>query len=41
MSEILVRRNTVLETLRGSRREIFSLWVHRGQETTGSYPVHQ
>jgi len=30
MSEILVRRNTVLETLRGSRREIFSLWLQEG-----------
>ncbi len=30
MSEILVRRNTVLEALRGSRREIFRLWVQKG-----------
>lgn len=27
MSEILIRRNTVLEALRGSRREIYCLWV--------------
>lgn len=30
MSEILVRRNTVLEALRGSRREILRLWVQKG-----------
>ncbi len=27
MSEILIRRNTVLESLRGSRREIYCLWI--------------
>ena len=27
MSEILIRRNTVLETLRGSRRDIYTLWL--------------
>jgi len=30
MSEILIRRNTVLETLRASRREILGLWVQQG-----------
>ena len=29
MIEKLIRRNTVLETLRGSRREIFTLWVQK------------
>ncbi len=29
MTEILIRRNTVLETLRGSRRELFTLWVQK------------
>ncbi|NCF66699.1 MAG: 23S rRNA (guanosine(2251)-2'-O)-methyltransferase RlmB [Chloroflexi bacterium] len=30
MSEMLIRRNTVLETLRGSKRELISLWVQEG-----------
>ena len=30
MSEFLIRRNTVLETLRGSRRKILGLWVQQG-----------
>lgn len=30
MSEILIRRNTVLEALRGSRRQIHRLWVQKG-----------
>ncbi|WP_420645660.1 23S rRNA (guanosine(2251)-2'-O)-methyltransferase RlmB [Candidatus Leptofilum sp.] len=30
MKEILIRRNTVLEALRGSRREIFTLWLQAG-----------
>ena len=29
MTEILIRRNTVLEALRGGRREIFRLWVQQ------------
>jgi len=29
MSEILIRRNTVLEALRGSRREISRLWIQQ------------
>lgn len=29
MSEVLIRRNTVLEALRGSRRDIISLWVQQ------------
>lgn len=30
MVEILVRRNTVLEALRGSRRDVYRLWLQRG-----------
>jgi len=29
MSEVLVRRNTVLEALRGSRRDIYRLWMEQ------------
>lgn len=30
MTELLTRRNTVLETLRGSRRELHQLWLQEG-----------
>lgn len=30
MTEYLIRRNTVLEALRGSRRQIFCLWLQKG-----------
>ncbi|MCP4363163.1 MAG: 23S rRNA (guanosine(2251)-2'-O)-methyltransferase RlmB [Chloroflexi bacterium] len=30
MKEYLIRRNTVLEALRGSRRQIFCLWLQKG-----------
>jgi len=30
MKEYLIRRNTVLEALRGSRRQIFCLWLQHG-----------
>ena len=39
MSEILIRRNTVLETLRGSRREIFGLWVQQGLSRKELAPI--
>jgi len=39
MSEILIRRNTVLETLRGSRREIFGLWVQQGLNRKEIAPI--
>ena len=35
-SEILYRRNTVLETLRGQRRELHRLYVQEGGRQTGS-----
>lgn len=39
MTEILVRRNTVLETLRGSRREIYRLWVQKGLDRKLTAPI--
>jgi len=30
MSEVLIRRNTVLEAVRGSRRQLHRLWLQRG-----------
>ena len=30
MADILTRRNTVLEALRGSRRELHQLWLQEG-----------
>ncbi|MCP4427771.1 MAG: 23S rRNA (guanosine(2251)-2'-O)-methyltransferase RlmB [Chloroflexi bacterium] len=39
MSEILTRRNTVLETLRGSRREIMRLWMQKGMERKLAAPI--
>jgi 23S rRNA (guanosine2251-2'-O)-methyltransferase len=39
MSEILIRRNTVLETLRGSRREILGLWIQQGLKQKEIAPI--
>jgi 23S rRNA (guanosine2251-2'-O)-methyltransferase len=39
MTEILIRRNTVLETLRGSRREIVQLWLQKGLDKKMSAPI--
>ena len=39
MSEILIRRNTVLETLRGSQREIYALWVQEGLGRKETGPI--
>jgi 23S rRNA (guanosine2251-2'-O)-methyltransferase len=39
MSEILIRRNTVLEALRGSRREIKRLWLQKDLEPKLLGPV--
>ena len=39
MSEILIRRNTVLETLRGSRREIQQLWLQKGLDKKLATPI--
>jgi 23S rRNA (guanosine2251-2'-O)-methyltransferase len=39
MSEILIRRNTVLETLRGSRREIQQLWLQKGLDNKLAAPI--
>jgi len=33
MSEVLIRRNTVLEALRGSRRDIYRLWLQEGLDS--------
>jgi len=39
MSEILIRRNTVLETLRGSQRKIAGLWVQQGLNRKELAPI--
>lgn len=39
MSEILIRRNTVLETLRGSQRKIIGLWVQQGLNRKELAPI--
>ena len=39
MTEILIRRNTVLETLRGSRREIGQLWLQKGLDNKLAGPI--
>jgi 23S rRNA (guanosine2251-2'-O)-methyltransferase len=41
MSEILIRRNTVLEALRGSRREIQRLWLQKGLDKKLEAPILQ
>ncbi len=35
MTEFLFRRNTVLEALRGDRRQIYRLWIQEGAHETG------
>lgn len=39
MTERLIRRNTVLETLRGSRREIHGLWIQEGLNRKEIMPI--
>ncbi len=39
MSEFLARRNTVLEALRGSRREIVCLWLQKGLDRKLVAPI--
>lgn len=39
MSEILTRRNTVLEALRGSRRQILRLWLQEGIDRKLTAPI--
>jgi 23S rRNA (guanosine2251-2'-O)-methyltransferase len=41
MKEILIRRNTVLEALRGSRRELFTLWLQDGLDKKLAQPVRE
>ncbi|MCP4419547.1 MAG: 23S rRNA (guanosine(2251)-2'-O)-methyltransferase RlmB, partial [Chloroflexi bacterium] len=41
MTEYLIRRNTVLEALRGSRRELFRLWLHDGLDKKLAKPLRQ
>lgn len=39
MSEILIRRNPVLEALRGSRRQIIRLWLQKGLDAKLVSPI--
>jgi 23S rRNA (guanosine2251-2'-O)-methyltransferase len=39
MTELLIRRNTVLEALRGSRRDIRQLWLQKGLEPKLMAPI--
>lgn len=39
MTEFLVRRNTVLEALRGTRREIHALWLQKDLASKYSQPI--
>lgn len=39
MSEILIRRNTVLEAVRGSRRRLHRLWLQRGLDRKFTAPI--
>ncbi len=39
MAETIIRRNAVLETLRGSRREIYRLWVQKGADKKTLRPI--
>jgi 23S rRNA (guanosine2251-2'-O)-methyltransferase len=39
MSEYLMRRNTVLEALRGDRREIYRLWLQKGLDRKLTQPI--
>lgn len=37
--EILIRRNTVLEALRGNRRQVYRLWVQKGMDRKIIRPI--
>jgi 23S rRNA (guanosine2251-2'-O)-methyltransferase len=39
MTEYLMRRNTVLEALRGDRREIYRLWLQQGLDRKLTQPI--
>ncbi len=39
MSEILIRRNTVLEAVRGNRRQIYRLWLQNGLDKNLTTPI--
>jgi 23S rRNA (guanosine2251-2'-O)-methyltransferase len=39
MPERLIRRNTVLETLRGSRRQLIRLWLQKGVDAKTAAPI--
>ncbi|MFO7678979.1 MAG: 23S rRNA (guanosine(2251)-2'-O)-methyltransferase RlmB [Chloroflexota bacterium] len=39
MTEYLMRRNTVLEALRGGRREIYRLWLQEGLDRKLTQPI--
>jgi len=39
MTELLTRRNTVLEALNGRRREIFRLWLQQGLDRKFTQPI--
>lgn len=41
MSEILTRRNTVLEALRAQRRPIYRLWIQKGSQPKLVRPIEQ
>jgi 23S rRNA (guanosine2251-2'-O)-methyltransferase len=41
MTEFLIRRNTVLEALRGSRRELHMLWLQDGLDKKLAQPVRE
>lgn len=41
MAEILIRRNAVLEALRGNRREIYRLWIQKDVDNKGIGPIIQ
>lgn len=41
MTEFLIRRNTVLEALRGSRRELFTLWLQDSLDKKLAQPVRE
>jgi len=39
VSEILIRRNTVLEAVRGNRRQIYRLWLQNGLDKNLTTPI--
>ncbi|MBE2222643.1 MAG: 23S rRNA (guanosine(2251)-2'-O)-methyltransferase RlmB, partial [Anaerolineae bacterium] len=41
MTEYLMRRNTVLEALRGDRREIYRLWLQKGLDRKLTQPIFE